>query len=259
MPYFPVDDGFHAHPKAGAASLAALGLWAVAGSWCNDQKTDGHIPAHMIPVLTRGERALADELVAVGLWRKKGSGYRFHQFLADGDGSHRNISRSEVDSLRAKKSSGGLVGSHRRWHEARGITEPGCTFCQAKHGNTPNGTTHRSTYDGPNGVLMPPPHPTPPHNTKPSSSAPPTDDDPDFAAFWGAYPRKVGKGQARKAWLKAVKTATPAAIIAGARRYAEQRQGQDPQYTAHPATWLNGERWADQPPTGTGDEGWWNN
>jgi hypothetical protein len=259
MPYFPVDDGFHAHPKAGAASLAALGLWVVAGSWCNDQKTDGRIPAHMIPVLTRGEHALADELVAAGLWRKKGTGYRFHEFLADGDGSHRNISRSEIESLRVKKSSGGVIGSHRRWHEARGIIDPDCPYCQGKQHDTPNGSTYKSTYDSPNEVLMPPPHPTPPHKIKPSSSAPPTDDDPDWSAFWAAYPRKVGKGQARRAWPKATKAADRADIITGAKRYAEQRRGQDAQYTAHPATWLNGERWTDQQPPTIDDEGWWNN
>jgi len=32
----------------------------------------------------------------------------------------------------------------------------------------------------------------------------------------------------------------------GARRYAEARAGQDPQYTAHPATWLNAGRWDDE-------------
>jgi hypothetical protein len=255
MPYFPVDDGFHAHPKAQAASLAAIGLWAVAGSWCNDQKTDGRIPAHMIPVLTRGQLELADELVSCGLWRTKGSGYRFHQFLADGDGSHRNISRSESDAIRAKKSSGGLVGSHRRWHRSRGITDPDCVYCQEKPDRTPNGLTHDSL----NGVSMLPTQPNPTHKTKPSSATP-KDDDPDWSAFWAAYPRRVGKGQARRAWAKAIRTADPADIITGAERYAEQRAGQDAQFTAHPATWLNGERWTDQPPPQTGGSGgWWDN
>jgi hypothetical protein len=34
-------------------------------------------------------------------------------------------------------------------------------------------------------------------------------------------------------------------IIAGAQRYAGERAGQDPQFTAHPATWLYQERWLD--------------
>src|SRR5690606_19428118 len=41
-----------------------------------------------------------------------------------------------------------------------------------------------------------------------------------FDEFWAAYPRRVGKGAARKAWAKATKKAAPEEIIAGARRYA---------------------------------------
>lgn len=66
-----------------------------------------------------------------------------------------------------------------------------------------------------------------------------------FDEFWMIYPRKVAKGNAQKAWTKAVKRASVEEILAGARRYAEARQGQDNQFTAHPASWLNGDRWAD--------------
>jgi hypothetical protein len=33
----------------------------------------------------------------------------------------------------------------------------------------------------------------------------------------------------------------------GAKRYADQRAGQDPQFTKMPATWLNGDCWLDEP------------
>lgn len=69
----------------------------------------------------------------------------------------------------------------------------------------------------------------------------------DFDAFWEECPRKVGKGAARKAYAKAVKQADPEAIQAGMIRHAREVAGKDPQYIPHPATWLNGERWDDQP------------
>lgn len=72
-----------------------------------------------------------------------------------------------------------------------------------------------------------------------------TDD--GFETFWTAYPRKVGKGAARKSWAKAAKTHPAADIIAAATRFAAFRAGQNPKYTPHPATWLNAERWADEP------------
>jgi uncharacterized protein YdaU (DUF1376 family) len=68
---------------------------------------------------------------------------------------------------------------------------------------------------------------------------------PDFADFWEAYPRKVGKGAAEKAFAAAVaKGASVADIAAGLNR---QRWPADVQYIPHPATWLNGRRWEDDP------------
>lgn len=68
-------------------------------------------------------------------------------------------------------------------------------------------------------------------------------DDEDFERFWSSYPRKVGKGQAKKAWISAIRKAEPKFIIR-----AMERQRFDPRerFQPHPATWLNGERWLDQ-------------
>lgn len=75
------------------------------------------------------------------------------------------------------------------------------------------------------------------------------DADPDFDRFWAIYPRRIGKGAARKAWATAITTTTPDTIILGLQKYAPTRTGQDPQYTPHPATWLNQQRWEDEPET----------
>lgn len=254
MSYFPVDDRFHSHPKAAAASLAAIGLWTVAGSWVNEHLTDGDVPEHMARLLSRGTIELADELVTVGLWRRTKAGYRFHQWHADGDGSHRNITRSEKVASRAKVSSGGKLGNHRRWHLARAVSDPDCDFCQPKSlsGGRIGGRTEPDS-----GANPPSPIPSPIPRKKTSSSAPPTDEDPAWAEFWAAYPRKVDKANARKAWPRAVKAAPTEEIILGAKRYAERRRGQDPTFTAHPTTWLNGERWKDESPERTQPRGWW--
>lgn len=75
-----------------------------------------------------------------------------------------------------------------------------------------------------------------------------SDDDPHFAAFWSAYPRKDDKGHARKAWPKAITKADPTAIIAAAEAFAADclRDKTERRYIALPTTWLNGERWTDQ-------------
>jgi uncharacterized protein YdaU (DUF1376 family) len=69
-----------------------------------------------------------------------------------------------------------------------------------------------------------------------------------FDEFWQAYPRKVAKPTAARAWAKAIKEADPQAIIDGLQRQAPSMAAKDPQYIPHPATWLSGGRWADQPP-----------
>jgi hypothetical protein len=69
----------------------------------------------------------------------------------------------------------------------------------------------------------------------------------DFDSLWLAYPKKVGKGSARKAFIKAMsKPGAPKIeeLIAAVEQYKTTIN--DPRYIAHLATWLNGERWLDE-------------
>lgn len=78
---------------------------------------------------------------------------------------------------------------------------------------------------------------------------PGSDNDPDFVAFWDAYPRKVGKGDARKAWKSALKWkhADPKDLIVASERFRDDpRRPQEPKYVPHASKWLNGERWIEQ-------------
>ena len=71
----------------------------------------------------------------------------------------------------------------------------------------------------------------------------------DFEAFWVAYPslRKGKKGEAWKAWQKALKEgANPAVLIAKAREFAASNVGRG-KYCPGPAPWLNQRRWEDDP------------
>jgi hypothetical protein len=70
-----------------------------------------------------------------------------------------------------------------------------------------------------------------------------------FDEFWTIYPRRVGKGAARAAWAKAVRKIDPAEIIKAAAGYRDW-PGRKPDFTAHPTTWLNQERWTDELPAG---------
>jgi hypothetical protein len=70
----------------------------------------------------------------------------------------------------------------------------------------------------------------------------------DFNEWYAIYPKHVGRGAAVNSYTKARKNgATAEQLMAGARRYAAERKGEDPKFTAQPATWLNQERWTDDP------------
>ena len=81
-----------------------------------------------------------------------------------------------------------------------------------------------------------PPSPTP--STSPSPLS--------FERFWEIYPRRSAKKAARTAFDRACKRADLAAILAGTERYRDD-PNRDPAYTKHPATWLNGDCWEDDP------------
>lgn len=68
-----------------------------------------------------------------------------------------------------------------------------------------------------------------------------------FDEFWTIAPRKRGKGAARKAYAKARTLAGEDEILTGARRWRQESIGKEPTYICHPATWLNQERWEDEP------------
>ena len=67
-----------------------------------------------------------------------------------------------------------------------------------------------------------------------------------FDQLWEMYPRKVGKGQARKAYVTASKKIDFFDLLPKLEAYVATLNGKDKQYMPHLATWLNGERWADE-------------
>lgn len=72
------------------------------------------------------------------------------------------------------------------------------------------------------------------------------EDESKFAAWYAAYPKKVGKGAAEGAFKAALKKTDLDTLTAGRDRYIASTRGTDPKFIANPATWLNGERWADE-------------
>jgi hypothetical protein len=66
----------------------------------------------------------------------------------------------------------------------------------------------------------------------------------DRERFWTAFPNKIGKAEATKAFDKASNKVTPEVLFPALDRYANKS---DDRPFCNPATWLNQERWLDQP------------
>lgn len=78
----------------------------------------------------------------------------------------------------------------------------------------------------------------------------------DFARWYAAYPRKEGKGQALKAYKAALKKVDAETLLEAAHDAAKRWENRERRYIPMPATWLNGERWADDPaPATAGGDG----
>jgi hypothetical protein len=68
-----------------------------------------------------------------------------------------------------------------------------------------------------------------------------------FESFWNAYPRRLAKKDAERAWRK-IRPAEQLDVIVALKQHIEmwKRKGTEKEYIPYPASWLNGERWKDE-------------
>lgn len=216
----------------------------MAGSWSAANLTDGFIPADIFP--RWGGKADAAKLVEAGLWHPDEvdgeAGWRFHDWLI-----HQPDART-VKLKQEAESRAGSKGNHLRWHTKRGVVDPECEHCKASGTRSPTRSGPRS------GNLIAPESPVPAlpvlKDQNPSASAAAerrTAVDDEFAAWWQQYPLKKDKGHAAKAYRAARRKVSAEVLLEGLQRQLPDLQRREPAKIPYAATWLNGERWADEP------------
>src|SRR5690348_1201909 len=75
--------------------------------------------------------------------------------------------------------------------------------------------------------------------------------DPGFVRFWNAYPRRVSKKDARKAWAALNPSPETVDRMIAALEWQvplNKWDGAKLDYAPYPASWLNAERWTDERP-----------
>ncbi len=70
-----------------------------------------------------------------------------------------------------------------------------------------------------------------------------------FDEFWATALRKIGKGDARKCYGRAIKRADEDVILDAWGTANRGWRGKDIQFVPHPSTWLNQDRWDDEQPS----------
>lgn len=206
--YIRIHDGMPDHPKVDGLSDAAFRLLVSTWCWCSRHLTDGRVPG--ATWLKRGTLKSRGELVAAGLADLTDDGA---VLMHDYTGHQRTA--DEV----------------RRISEAR--REAG-----KKGGNAKAKAVANAMANGKQNL------PIDIDKDKGKNTAAPG----GFAEFWSAYPKKVGKPAAEKAWKKAIKDGSdPAELVLVAGQYAERMADTDPKFICHPTTWLNQARYNDEP------------
>lgn len=214
MPWVRLDDAFYDNAKFSDLTNAGVGAWVKLLAFASRNLTDGHIrKAFAVRLASRKELA---ELVGAGLLEQTDTGWLIHDFLDFQPDSAAVLARREKERERWRN----------RAHSAE--TPPGGT---AEEPDTPPPLQEDS--------IATPTYPVPDPLPIPKE----TND--FFDEFWTAYPRKLGKPEARKAWTRALRKASADTIVASLSAWCVSWT--DPRFIPHPSTWLNREQWNDAP------------
>lgn len=212
---------FYRHPRTRRLSKDAQHLYLASILYCVEFSTDGRFPADETPYLasvSRVRSSLADELFDAEVWVKQdGDEVLIRDFL------QHQTSREEIEARRARSQK----AAEARWGkpDSDAKSPPHAT------GNAPSNASCNASREEESREERKPPDP------------------PGFAEFWLLWPRREGRKAAVRAFSKAVKTVGSAEeLLEQARTWLRDRDGMERNFVPHAATWLNQERWTDDPP-----------
>jgi hypothetical protein len=156
MAWTRIDDSFYDHPKAARTSLAAIGLWTKALSYCARHLTDGFVPTLIVIDLARLPReqalGLARELVRARLWKAVGTkGFKFHDYL------EYNLSAKALKAHRATTAARQRRWIAKRYGQQTSEPKPPTNPINRVNDASTNSVTHASTNTAP----IPTPTPIP--------------------------------------------------------------------------------------------------
>lgn len=268
MTWFMIDDGIYDSPQCEELPLAAIGLWALAGSYVGRQLRhgdyDGSITMQRVRKLG-GSPKLARQLVDAGLWRETEPDV-FEIVAANPDGTMlcKYAATKELQEKRARAGRAGGKASGRSRRSKREANASADSEANGEANAKQTGKQKRSTLTYTySHTDITSPNPSMPTPTPVSESEPERTtmaelearmlEDP-FETAWNAYPRHTGsKTEAEKAWNLAIQgvygrpPADPRQLIASAIAYAKTID--EPKYAPNMSRWLRQGAYTDTMPS----------
>lgn len=216
-----LDDSFAVHRKVLRAGLEATGLYARCLAYAAGQHSDGKLDRGAIQMLAGVAHweEISEALITAGLWEKTSDGnYRIHDFL------DYNLSARDAKTLR--KAAKERMKRYRVRSREQTKNEPQTNSevpCLVLSTSSLSSLGKEKKAD----LLA------------------------GFDEWYGAYPRKESKGDAKKAWrqMAAERPSLPTmlATLAWQRPLWAQKERQ---YTPLPGSYLRALRWEDERPPG---------
>jgi hypothetical protein len=259
--YAPLSAHYYKDDAVDEAGLDAELLYVRGLAFCADVLSDGFISdrqlTRFVGVGMSDVEDRAKALVAVDLWERVEGGYRVRSWLGW------NRSKDEIRGIQDKD-----AARKRAPESERPEPDPPNGPADGSERN-PNGIPAESDQHqsgSPNGI---PPRAgaragcTVRNGTERKDTQPPCptadavgrerpDIEEHFEEFWDAYPRRIEKIDARKAWRQMRRQgATPEHIISGAHGYAEfvRHERRPTDKIKYPASWLRAGGYDDHQPT----------
>jgi hypothetical protein len=222
MKFYPAD--WRADPALRMCSLAARGLWMEMLSIMHEADPRGSLLingkaigakqlASLCGATLRETIALLTELEAAGVFSHAEDGTIFSRRMK------RDDEKAEQDKANGK------AGGNPRLNA--GVNPPDKAQSPEARSQNPESRVQKERKEKPRASAL----------ATPWTEA-------DRERFWATFPNKIGKADAMKAFDKASNKVTPEVLFPALNRYANKT---DDRPFCNPSTWLNQERWLDQP------------
>lgn len=230
--FVKVYDDIGDHPGFIAVSAEGLGLWLQSLTYCHRNSTDGHFPQRAISRWgVASDSESASVLIDEGRWHTAGHACKECPGVAPGYAYVHGYlevhnSKEQIAELSAKRAQSGKIGGQTRSRK-QGAKQAGGTAKQT------GGESYLEI------------------EVEVEKNSTTAADAAEFDTWWAAYPKKVGKTAATRAYAKARKEATAQELLDGLSNAVAvwTSEGQDVKYVPHPASWLNAGRWMDEQPS----------